>query len=145
MIRFIGSKEYRMDDKGRVALLPQWRKLLPNSVFLTIGLNNSIWGFSPEGWERLTEKLDENPLPSDSNIKMAMALASDAFETEIDKQGRVMVPQQWRDQLKLGEEIVVAGLIGHFEIRDRAGWEEVRASARADVNAMRQRQEAAQK
>jgi MraZ protein len=145
MIRFIGSKEYRMDEKGRVPLLPQWRKLLGDRVYMTVGLNNSIWGFTQEGWDRLTADLDAKALPDDDTIDLSYALVSDAFEAEIDKQGRIMIPQQVREELKLGEEVMAVGVVGHFEIRDRAGWEQVRSSARAATNAKRQAARAVQK
>lgn len=126
-----------MDDKGRVALLPQWRKFLPDRVFMTVGLNNSLWGFTPDGWDRLTAELDEKALPDDDTINMSITLVGNAFEAEIDKQGRVMIPQQIREELHLEEEVVVAGVTGHFEIRNRADWEQVRAAARAAVDAKR--------
>ena len=47
---------------------------------------------------------------------------SGAAETELDKQGRVMLPTALIQHAKLGREVVVAGVHDHLEIWDRAAW-----------------------
>ena len=42
-----------------------------------------------------------------------------AFETELDRQGRVLVPQILRDSAKLPGDVVVTGNIDHLVVSDR--------------------------
>ena len=47
---------------------------------------------------------------------------SGAAETELDKQGRVMVPRELMQHAKLSREVVVAGVNDRLEIWDRDTW-----------------------
>ena len=50
-----------------------------------------------------------------------------AMEVEIDKQGRVVLPEYLRRYAKLSKDVVVAGLYGRIEVWDTAAWESYRA------------------
>ena len=64
---------------------------------------------------------------------MQRFLFSGAAETELDRQGRVMIPPALISHGKLGREVIVAGVHEHVEIWDRTAWreqlEEVEGSA----------------
>jgi MraZ protein len=64
---------------------------------------------------------------------MSRFVFAGASEADLDKQGRVMVPQPLVEHAKLDREVVVAGVRDHLEIWDRAAWrkqlEEVEGSA----------------
>jgi MraZ protein len=45
-----------------------------------------------------------------------------ATETEVDKQGRIMLPPALIEHAALGRDVVVAGVRDHVEIWDRAAW-----------------------
>ncbi len=47
-----------------------------------------------------------------------------ASETELDRQGRVIVPAALSNQASLRREVVVAGVRDHLEIWDRDAWRE---------------------
>jgi len=47
---------------------------------------------------------------------------SGAAESDLDKQGRVMIPAALIEHAKLGREVVVAGVYDHLEIWDRPAW-----------------------
>jgi transcriptional regulator MraZ len=49
-------------------------------------------------------------------------LLSAAVETELDKQGRVMLPAALLTHAKLNRDVVVAGVDDHLEIWDRELW-----------------------
>jgi MraZ protein len=54
--------------------------------------------------------------------QMSRFMFAGAAETELDKQGRMMVPPPLLTHAKLGREVVVAGLRDHVEIWDREAW-----------------------
>jgi MraZ protein len=45
-----------------------------------------------------------------------------ATETEVDKQGRIMLTPPLITHASLGKDVVVAGIRDHVEIWDRAAW-----------------------
>ena len=50
-----------------------------------------------------------------------------AIEAEIDKQGRILVPANLREWAGLDKDVVLAGMIGHIEVWDKAKWDETNA------------------
>ena len=53
---------------------------------------------------------------------MSRFMFAGATETELDKQGRIMVPPPLLEHARLGREVVVAGVRDHVEIWDQAAW-----------------------
>ena len=45
-----------------------------------------------------------------------------AAQSDLDKQGRVVIPAGLIEQAGLGREVTVAGVFDHLEIWDRAKW-----------------------
>jgi MraZ protein len=52
---------------------------------------------------------------------------SGASDVEVDKQGRVLIPQNLRDYAGLDGEVIVAGVNKRIEVWDVTGWQQVRA------------------
>jgi MraZ protein len=54
--------------------------------------------------------------------QMSRFLLAGAADSELDRQGRVVLPQPLVAYARLGREVVVAGVGDHLEIWDRATW-----------------------
>ena len=52
-------------------------------------------------------------------------LFSGAADMALDRQGRILMPQNLREYAELGDQVIVAGLNTHFEIWSNARWNEV--------------------
>ena len=59
--------------------------------------------------------------------------------TELDGQGRVLLPQQLVDHAGLGRDVVVAGVHDHVEIWDRTQWQEERSAIEGSVSDVAER------
>jgi MraZ protein len=86
------------------------------------------------GWELFVEQRLAGLDPFSREARqMSRFVFAGASEAELDKQGRVMVPQPLVGHAKLDREVVIAGVRDHLEIWDRAAWrkqlEEVEGSA----------------
>jgi MraZ protein len=46
-----------------------------------------------------------------------------AFECPCDKQGRILIPPMLRQYAEVSREIVLVGVLDHFEIWSREKWE----------------------
>ena len=62
-----------------------------------------------------------------------------AMDVDVDKQGRVMLPEYLRQYAGLGKEVVVAGLYNRFEIWDRKVWSTYKAQTEKDSNEIAER------
>ena len=119
----IGAHEHTIDDKNRLTLPAKFRQAFADGVVVTRGLDGCLYAFRRPDWDRLVESrlATLDPL-SPEGRRLERFFYSGASETELDKQGRVMVPRELMEHAKLGREVVVAGVKDRLEIWDRAAW-----------------------
>ena len=119
----LGEHEHTIDDKNRLTLPAKFRQAFGDGIVVTRGLDGCLYAFRREDWDRLVESrlATLDPL-SPEGRRLERFFYSGASETELDKQGRVMVPRELIEHAKLGREVVVAGVNDRLEIWDRAAW-----------------------
>lgn len=120
---FIGEHSLSMDVKGRIAVPVKFRTLLSGSVIVTRGLDNSLFVYTKNEWEKLANKLSQLPLTTANSRAFARLMLAGAWESEIDKQGRIMIPDYLRKFASLTKKIVMAGLFNRIELWDKEAWE----------------------
>ena len=130
----LGEYEHTLDDKNRLTLPAKFRRALAGGVVLTRGMDGCLYVYAGEDWSRFVESRLQGLDPFSKEARqMSRFMFSGASETDIDRQGRVMIPPALLSHAKLGREVVVAGVRDHVEIWDRAAWreqlEEVEGSA----------------
>lgn len=116
--------EYRnvIDEKGRIMIPPKLREELKKSpvLYLTKSVSHSLWLFTEEDFEELDKKVNRDPLSmfDRDSRKIDMAIISPARSVELDKVGRLAVPQVFREFAGLGErtDCVILGSRNHLEI-----------------------------
>lgn len=120
---FFGEYEHTIDDKHRLTLPAKFREALKGGVVLTRGLDECLDVYARRDWETLVEA---RLAPLDPFSKEARDLKrfffSAASDTDVDGQGRVLVPPALARHAKLDREVVVAGVHDHLEIWDRKAW-----------------------
>jgi MraZ protein len=114
----IGEFNNTLDDKGRVSLPSRFRSILPgNKVFLTQGGEDCIWICPPEFWEDLLQKvLNSTSIFKASSRVVRRRIIGPAQEVEIDKAGRIAIPQSLRDFAGLSKDCVILGQLDYMEI-----------------------------
>jgi MraZ protein len=121
----LGEYDHSLDDKNRLTLPAKFRQSFSDGVVLARGMDGCLAVYTREGWETFVESrlavLD--PLSKESR-QMSRFMFAGASETELDKQGRVMVPAPLVEHAGLDREVVVAGVRDHLEIWDRVAWRE---------------------
>ena len=104
----LGAYDHTIDDKNRLTLPAKFREAFQDGVVVTRGLDGCLYAYRREDWGRLVESrlstLD--PLRPEGR-RLQRHFYSGATESELDKQGRVMIPVQLIEHAKLGKEVVV--------------------------------------
>lgn len=126
---FIGEYKLSMDAKGRVAVPVKFRSNLTSGAVITRGLDNSLFLYPKKEWEQIAAKLATLPLAQANSRAFSRLMLAGAFEAEIDKQGRMVIPDYLRVFGNLGKRIVAAGLYNRIEIWDEQAWESYKAGA----------------
>src|SRR5690606_24958166 len=118
----IGEYNHTLDPKKRLSLPSKWRSELGKSLIVTRGLDNCLFVYTLTSWQTLTEKVAGLPLGQADTRGFNRFFLSGAVEVEVDKAGRILVPDFLKDFAKLKNKVVLAGLHDRVEIWDEKKW-----------------------
>jgi MraZ protein len=121
---FTGEYRHAVDDKGRIAVPARFRAQLDGGCVVARWLDTCLAIFPMAAWEELAAKVGSLPMTDPNARLLQRQLFAGALETELDKQGRVLVPQGLRGFAGLESEALVLGSRDHAEIWSPARWEE---------------------
>ncbi len=115
-----GEFRNTLDDKGRLSLPAKLRAGLPGNVLVvTQGVDKCLWLFTPERWNALSEQLFSSTSLFHQQARIIQRrIIAPAQEVEIDKAGRIAVPQSLREYAGLDKDCVVLGITKRLEIWD---------------------------
>ncbi|MCX7921315.1 MAG: division/cell wall cluster transcriptional repressor MraZ [Clostridia bacterium] len=120
---FYGEYQHTVDTKGRVIVPAKFREGLGEKFILTKGLDNCLFAYSSEEWTNLETKLKSLPFTDKDVRAFVRFFFAGATECEVDKQGRILIPQNLREYSGLDKEIYVIGVSTRVEIWDKDKWE----------------------
>lgn len=130
----LGEYNHNIDDKGRVSVPAKFREDLGISFVVTKGLDNCLFAYSKEEWTKFEEKLKSLPLTNPNARNFIRFFFSGATECEIDKQGRINIPQSLREYAELGREVAIIGVSTRVEIWNREKWNNYTSPENMDVD-----------
>lgn len=120
---FYGEYQHSVDAKGRVIVPAKFRDGLGEKFIVTKGLDNCLFAYSPEEWSNLETKLKSLPFTDKDVRAFVRFFFAGATECEVDKQGRILLPQNLREYAGLEKDVYVIGVSTRVEIWDKAKWE----------------------
>lgn len=121
---FLGKHEYSMDERGRIPMPPRFRDALMQGVILTQGTpDRCIRAYPVDGFEEQAALYMNEPVTTRNGRVMRRAFFSGAYQSELDRQGRVLVPPVLRDWAALDGHVVIVGTGEGIEIWDASGFE----------------------
>lgn len=124
---FIGEYQHNLDDKSRFAVPVKFRKDLAQGVVITRGLDNCLFLYPKDQWEKLAVKLSALPIFQTNSRAFARLMLAGAMGSDLDRQGRVIIPDYLRKYSCLKKKIVITGLYDRLEIWDEERWEKYKS------------------
>lgn len=122
---FRGKFEYSIDDKGRVKIPPKFKNKIveknSNTLILTV-FDECIYAYTQNVWDELEKKALNLPLTNKSARRFKRMFFSSAQDVNIDKQGRLLIPQILREDVGIEKDVVVLGNLDHIEIWSKSKW-----------------------
>lgn len=119
---FIGEYSHNLDDKGRLAIPVKFRRELAKGAVVTRGLDNCLFLYTKPEWAKLAEKLAALPISQANSRAFSRLMLAGAMDVEVDKQGRMVLPEYLRQFAALKKEVIVAGLYNRLELWDSEVW-----------------------
>lgn len=129
---FIGEYQLSVDEKGRLSIPVKYRVSLSRGAVVTRGLDSSLFLYTGSEWEKLARKLAALPLSRANTRAFSRLMLAGAMDVELDRQGRVILPDYLRDFAGIRKKVVVAGLYDRLEIWDEARWEKYKKETEKD-------------
>lgn len=125
---FRGRFEHTLDDKGRLALPAPFRRALAEAgedmLVVTPHLTAPCLVASPVSeWRRFEDKLDAFPQFHPQAADVKRLYVGNARDCPIDKQGRLLLPQQHREDVGLVRDVLWVGTLKNIEIWAKERWE----------------------
>lgn len=133
---FRGRYEHALDSKGRTSLPSRFREVLAadgqERLILTGGLEACVVAYPLAEWLAFEERLARLP-QFDPHVAMLRRLyVSGAVECDIDRLGRLLIPNGLREHAELDREVIWAGMGRHIELWSKGQFEGLRAAALQD-------------
>ena len=131
---FLGRHEHSVDNKGRVSVPARFRGELTGELIITRGNDRCLYLFTQEAWEPLASKLNNLPTGDADARNLRRAVFSAAEPVELDKQGRIMIPEHLRQYASIADNVSIIGLGVYVEIWDQQTWRNLDTNIEENVD-----------
>lgn len=132
----IGQYTHDLDPKKRLTLPSKWRADLGKKVVVTSGLDNSLFVYTVKEWERVAQSLSESGFGNIDTRSFNRFMFGNAFETDVDAAGRIVIPDTLKDFAHLSTKVVLAGMYSRIELWDENAWKANIAKVNGEADAL---------
>lgn len=118
---FLGVYEHNLDSRGRLAIPARYRGRFERGGILLPGPDASIELYPADEFEAVAQR--RIPERQDRVARdLRRALFAQAFDVQLDSQGRILVPQRMRELHELDGATVITGMGECLEIWSAEIW-----------------------
>ena len=122
IIMLMGEFHHTIDEKGRLIIPSKFREELGNNFIITRGLEECLFIYSMENWNKITSKLNSLPFTKRDARSFTRFFLSGATAAEFDKQGRINITSPLVSYAELKKECVIIGVGDRLEIWSSEKW-----------------------
>ncbi len=135
---FLGQYRHALDEKGRLTIPARFRDELAAGAYLTQGFDRNLRLLTQAAFEAIFAKLSAMNTTDPVTRELRRLLFANATQVELDRVGRILIPQFLRQVAGLDGEAVIVGVGESIEIWAPAAWEEqVARLSNVDDNSQR--------
>ncbi|MGD9366300.1 MAG: division/cell wall cluster transcriptional repressor MraZ [Desulfobacteraceae bacterium] len=134
---FRGSSAHNLDAKGRIIIPSRFRDVIRTNggdVLMITRMDGSLFAYALNEWSKIEERILALAEKSDHMRRFRRVFVGGAFECNCDKQSRVLIPPTLRGYANLKKEIVLVGVLDHFEIWSKENWEKENEAMELDMS-----------
>ena len=121
-LMFLGQFQHNLDEKGRLMIPAPFRQTLEGGAYITQGFDRCLMVMTEAYFGQVYELLNNMNI-ADANARLLRRLIlSNAYSLELDKVGRILIPQNLRQFAGFDGEAIVAGQGEYFELWTPLEW-----------------------
>ena len=127
---FTGEYEHALDSKHRLAIPAEIRSEMERAehaptFYLVPGANGCPWLWPESTFARMAKAMSQDSLlPPEELMDFEEFMFSQSTRLEIDKTGRIRLPERVIQQHGLSERVMILGVNDHLELRHPDAWRE---------------------
>lgn len=135
---FLGQYRHTIDNKGRLIVPARFRELLVDGAYIAQGFDRNLMVLTEPSFELITRRVSNMSMTDLATRQLRRLIFSTADRVEMDKAGRIRIPQFLIDVADLESDAVIVGVGDYFEIWSPEQWDD-QAGMLKDVEANAQR------
>lgn len=121
---FMGEYNHTIDAKSRLIIPSKFREILGEEFVVTKGLDGCLFVFDSTEWTAFEEKLRKLPSLTNPDVrKFVRFFMAGATAVDLDKQGRILIPNSLKDFAGLDKDVVLIGVGSRMEIWSKERYE----------------------
>lgn len=124
---FLGRYEHTIDEKGRLTIPVRFRELLVGGAFVTQGIEQNLNVLTVSEFDEMAQRVNMLSFTDPTARLLNRFIYSSAYQVEVDKAGRILIPQHLRQYAGLDVTAIVIGTGRHFEIWSPDQWNQQNA------------------
>lgn len=124
-----GEHRHTLDEKRRLALPARLRQNVRRFI-MARGLEGCLALYTEDEWKKLLAKLESLPVANKSDARaFRRLLISGATCTDMDGQGRLLVPESLGRYAGIQRDVTVVGMDSRIELWSSERWERYKKQA----------------
>ena len=120
---FMSEYNHTIDTKGRLIIPAKFREKLGEEFVVSKGMDGCLFVYANDDWNAFEQKLTSLPLINKEARQFARFFLAGAAEVELDKQGRIVIPQELKVYAQIEKELVTMGAMSKIEVWARETWD----------------------
>lgn len=132
---FLGEYLHIFDSKNRISVPSKFRKDLGRVVVVTRGLDHCLYVYSRKAWEKQARSYAAEVNGSAARRGLARLFLAGSSEVDVDRSGRVLIPEHLKSFAAISEKAVIAGVADRVEIWEEGAWKKYTAEIERDADA----------
>ena len=104
-------------------------------VVVTRGLDHCLYVYSRRAWEKEARAYAEEVNGNAARRGLARLFLAGSAEAEVDRTGRVLIPEHLKSFASIKEKAVIAGIADRVEIWEEDAWQKYTAAIERDADA----------
>ena len=123
-----GYKIRTIDSKGRLIIPAGFRDEIKDEgsnglMISSTGMEKCLVAYSYTEWNLVENRILSLAEKDDFMRRFRRKFIGGAFKRSYDKQSRILIPPPLREYAELEKDIVIVGVLNHFEIWSLGNWE----------------------
>jgi len=130
-----GTYFNNIDVKGRIIIPQKLRYSLGERIWLAKGVDPCLYIFTQQDWDDFKSRYINDLSMTDAKARrLQRFMLGGAHELEIDRQGRVNIPQNLIDYAGIGKEVAIIGCPNRIEVWSSEAYEKDMSPDNLDPN-----------